>query len=49
MSDQSPKNPWTKEERDGIRHLLRMAGLLFLAITVAGLIAALLSSALGTL
>jgi len=40
---------WTNEERDGIRNLLRMAAILFIAIVIAGIVAALISSALGTL
>ena len=40
---------WTDAEREGFRKLLRAAGILFIAIVIAGTIAALLSSALGTL
>lgn len=52
MSEQSePKtsNEWTQAERDSLRKLLRMAGFLFLAIVIAGGIAAVVSSGLGTL
>ncbi len=39
---------WTVAERQALRKLIRMALILLLAIAVAGTIAALLSSALGT-
>ena len=43
------KGEWTAAERAGLRKLLRMGLIMLLAIIVAGTIAALLSSALGTL
>ena len=43
------KGAWTEAERAALRKLLRMALILLLAIIVAGTIAALLSSSLGTL
>lgn len=46
---QSNNTSWTNAERDSFRKLLRMAGILFMGILVAGILAALLSSALGTL
>ena len=50
MPDNQPNHtPWTDAERDSLRKMLRMAGILFIGILVAGTIAALLSSALGTL
>ncbi|MCY3782088.1 MAG: hypothetical protein OXG78_17370 [Chloroflexi bacterium] len=39
---------WTAAERAGLRKLIRMGLIMLLAIIVAGTIAALLSSALGT-
>ena len=39
---------WTPEERQALRQLIRMGLILLLAIVVAGAIAALLSSALGS-
>lgn len=39
---------WTAAERQALRKLIRMALVMLLAIVVAGTIAALLSSALGT-
>ena len=39
---------WTTAERQALRKLIRMGLILLLAIVVAGTIAALLSSALGT-
>ena len=39
---------WTAAERQALRKLIRMALILLLAIVIAGTIAALLSSALGT-
>jgi|GEM_PF-3430157 len=50
MTDESNNGrSWTDEERAGIKKLVRMAGILFLAIAMAGVIAAVISSALGTL
>lgn len=50
MADESNNRPaWTDAERDGIRKLLRMAGMLLIAIVLAGVIAAVVSSSLGTL
>ena len=42
-------NKWTAAERAALRKLLRMAIIMLLAIVVAGTLAALFSSALGTL
>ncbi len=42
------KGGWTAAEREALRKLIRMALILLLAIVIAGTIAALLSSALGT-
>lgn len=42
------KESWTAAERAALRKLIRMALIMLLAIVVAGAIAALLSSALGT-
>ena len=39
---------WTAAERQALRKLIRIALILLLAIVIAGTIAALLSSALGT-
>ena len=39
---------WTAAERQALRRLIRMGLILLLAIVIAGTIAALLSSALGT-
>ncbi len=47
--DPNQRPGWTNEERAGIRNLLKMAGVLLIAIVIAGVIAAALSSALGTL
>jgi hypothetical protein len=47
--NQSNHMPWTDAERDSLRKLLRMAGILFIGILVAGTVAALLSLVLGTL
>lgn len=47
--DPSNRHPWTEAERAGIRKLLRMAGILLAFIMIAGIIAAFLSTALGTL
>jgi hypothetical protein len=47
--NQTKKNSWTDAERDSFRKLLRMVGILFIGIVVAGTIAALISSAFGTL
>lgn len=50
MTDkQSNQSGWTQAERAAFRKLLRMGLILFLAIVIAGAIAALLSSSLGTL
>ncbi len=50
MADKrNSKSGWTQAERAAFRGLLRMGLILFLAIVIAGVIAALLSSALGTL
>jgi hypothetical protein len=49
MSDNQDQNPWTDAERDSFRKLLRMAGILFIGILLAGTVAAGLSSLLGTL
>ena len=49
MSDNQNQNPWTDAERDSFRKLLRMAGILFIGILLAGTVAAGLSSLLGTL
>ena len=50
MADKrNSKSGWTQAERAAFRKLLRMGLILFLAIVIAGAIAALLSSALGTL
>ncbi len=43
------KKSWTAAERAALRKLIRMGLILLLAITVAGAIAALFSSALGTI
>ncbi len=50
MMTDKPKGErdWTAAERQALRKLIRMALILLLAIAVAGTIAALLSSALGT-
>ena len=49
MSEESErKGGWTAAERQALRQLIRIGLILLLAIAVAGLIAALLSSALGT-
>ena len=50
MMTDEPKGErdWTAAERQALRKLIRMALILLLAIAVAGTIAALLSSALGT-
>lgn len=50
MADKrNSKSGWTQAERVAFHKLLRMGLILFMAIVIAGAIAALLSSALGTL
>ena len=49
MTDEPKRETgWTPAERQALRQLIRMGLILLLAIVVAGAIAALLSSALGT-
>jgi len=49
MTDERKRETdWTPAERQALRQLIRMGLILLLAIVVAGAIAALLSSALGT-
>ena len=49
MADEpKEESSWTPEERQALRQLIRMGLVLLLAIIIAGTIAALLSSALGT-
>ena len=49
MSDNQDRNSWTDAERASFRKLLKMAGILFIGILIAGTVAAGLSSILGTL
>ena len=49
MPDDQNNNSWTDAERESFRKLLRMAGILFIGILLAGTAAAILSSILGTL
>jgi hypothetical protein len=49
MSEQKPDDAWTSSERANVRTLFRMALMIFIALVIAGLIAAVLSSAMGTL
>jgi len=49
MSEQKQDEGWSASERAGLRNLLRMAGFIFLALIIAGTIAAFLSLILGTL
>lgn len=50
MADkQNNQSGWTPAERAAFRKLVRMGLILFLVIVIAGAMAALLSSALGTL
>jgi len=49
MSDNQNDNSWTDAERESFRKLLKMARNLFIGIVIAGFVAAILSSILGTL
>ncbi len=49
MPDNQKNDSWTDAERASFRKLLRMAGILFIGILIAGTVAAILSSILGTL
>ena len=50
MADKrNSQSGWTQAERDAFRKLLRMGLILLLVIVIAGAVAALLGSALGTL
>ena len=46
---EQPDSGWTAEQRAGMRRLFKMGLMIILAVTIAGIIAAIISTQVGTL